>query len=179
MSDQPIQIHRPEPLIVAQVTSSSTMPVNRAEFVIPIPDPRLRTRISILQYVANAQAGVIEGSGVQGRLHLATRERDRGGRAGGLSFPLVNIVGTPSLGDVFPAFTDVNGGSWTWDGAGDEIYGKLGGFTTLSEKPLRFQLQVVYTPMVRLCPEEWKQVVAQGVPYSIVFYDTLINVTGT
>lgn len=172
---EPVQIHRPEPLIVMQQYGGETSGLTAATFVVPIPDPRLRTRISILEYVANNQAKVLEGTGVQGRIYLTSRERDRAGRAGGLAFPLVNIAGSLAAGEVFPASTDLNGGSWTWDGAGDEIWGRLGSFTSIADRPIRFQLQVTYTPMVRLCPEEWKNVVAKGVPYSLIFYDTLVN----
>lgn len=165
MNDE-IQIWRPDPLMLAEFRQNQSV---SAEFGCAIPDPRLRVRLTVLAYLSVNETTPSTPVTVAGAtIHLSAREKEALGRSGGLMLPVTNIVGTPSAGVPFPATSDVSGASWTWDGLGDEIYGKIFTPTTQSGTgTTRYQVQVVYTPMVRLCPAEWQRVKQQARLYAL------------
>lgn len=166
-----IQIHQPEPLLLASFSSLAGVS-QTVEFMAPCPDPRLRVRTSFIWMNQGAlpRAAAPAWAGVT--LHLGTYERSRYLRVPEV-FPLVNLVGTPSAGIPFPSASNNFGTSYTWDGPGEFIYGKMA-FDQATIAPVyamnRFLLQCTYTPMVRLCPDEWAYVKANANPYMIADY---------
>jgi hypothetical protein len=124
------------------------------KFRVPIPDSRLRVKISVLFIPV---AGNAPTSGVGGTLWLYEADDDQSG-VSGMSIGCTNIEGTQASPTAIPAASPLLGYSREFVSAGDAIEGVLAA-TSGGAMIGTWVLQVRYQPdAVRFTDEEWIEI---------------------
>ncbi len=156
------------PLVNVSAAGSGTANIS---FHVPVPDARLRTKVSLLFVPEAGSALTVDLTVGLGTLWLYEVERDRSGISG-IFLPAANIFGDAATPASIPS---AGGGA---SGAG--LYGYSREFQTLADgvqgafstKTFNqigtYYLQVTYAPYaVRFTPEEWDQITQQCNPSRI------------
>lgn len=131
-------------------------------FRVPVPDSRLRVKISIM-FIPVAGNYPLTGIASAGTLWLSEAEDDDSGVQGG-TIPCTNIEGTSAAPTSIPAANGLLGYSREFVSAGDNIQGV---FNVTPGGPMvgSWVLQTRYQPEgVRFTPEEWNEIVPQCNP---------------
>lgn len=144
------------------------------DFAVPIPDSRLRVKVTLLWVPADGLAYGLGFDQAQ-TLWLAEREEDRSGRRGGMA-PVANLFGTSSAPVSIAGDGSVSGFSREFNSAADEIFGRLTATKTGNGNIGRWMLQTRYQPDTFISDCEWELIK----PYcSPAARSDIINVPGT
>lgn len=158
-----VQKHRPEPVVLFTISGSGAVPANPdVYFYVPIPDSRLRVKVSLL-FVAPAGDTDPLDITTGANLWLFESEEERSGVTG-RSLPCTNLAGSTAAAPLaIPAAAPLLGYSREFVSAADAIEGRirmLANITTGS-----WILQTRYQPQsVRFTDEEWNEIVGQCQP---------------
>ncbi len=151
-----VQKIKTNPIVLATVATSAAVPTAASVyFRVPIPDSRLRTKVSVL-FIGPA-GNVMEYSIVGfANLWLFETEDDTSGVAG-RTIPTTNLEGTEAAPTGIAATAPLLGYSREFASAADNIEGK---FTILTNVTLgTWTLQTRYQPdAVRFTNEEWDEI---------------------
>lgn len=131
-----------------------------ATFRVPMPDSRLRVKITIL-FVPNAGAYPSSGLANTCTLWLCEAEQDISGVSGS-TFPCANIEGTSGTPSQFPVADGLLGYTREFISAADDIEGTFNCATSLVGN---WVLQCRYQPdSVRFTDAEWQEIASQCNP---------------
>lgn len=133
--------------------------IGTTDFKVPIPDSRLRVKLSIL-YILPGNTAV---SNLSSTLWLREADEDASGVTGAL-IPLADIEGTSAAPTAIPSNTALLGYSREFISAADYIVGTFA--TLLAPSALgSWVLQCRYQPQaVRFTDEEWEEIAANCNP---------------
>lgn len=147
------------PLIVfGGASGSGTQKI--VKFRVPVPDSRLRVKISILFI---PQAGLDPQSGLNGTIWIYETEDDISGTSG-KSIPSNNVEGTQAAPTAIPVTVPLQGYSREFITAADALEGELSAVSGLNMIGA-YVLQVRYQPdAVRFTAQEWKELMADCAP---------------
>jgi hypothetical protein len=151
----------PKPIVLARVAGLGTGNVVTSNFQVPMPDSRLRVKISLL-FIRAVAGGVTPAA----TLWLFENDDDASGGNGadGEQIALGNIEGTFSAPTAIPAAVGLNGYSREFFTAADYIGGQLRVIDTPAVAGA-WVLQARYQPQIVLGDAEWQIVVSQCSPH--------------
>jgi hypothetical protein len=169
------QFLAPKPQVLADFGASGT---GTAKFRIPMPDSRVRCKVSLIYDVVPTSANTAlprDITGVSHTIWMCLAEESYQGRIAG-PVPTQNIIINPGTGVLvtraapltIPSDAGVMGFSREFVTAGDNLYGELTtGF--VAAVPGRWMLYTRYQPDgIYLPPDEWQQIVGLCRPDVIV-----------
>lgn len=152
--------HVPPPRTLITFGASASGGPYEVQFKVPIPDSRLRVKITLL-YVRPAGSSAMDFTAT---LWLSERDLEDAGVAGSL-IPTTDIEGTSASPTTIPANTGLAGYSREFVTAGDYIVGRLVASPGAIEDLGSWVLQTRYQPdAVRFTHAEWQAIKAQANP---------------
>lgn len=148
--DPRIKRYDPPAVMLAALFSAGTGTV---DFAVPIPDSRLRVKVSVLWVPIDNIAYGFAFNTAQ-TLWVCEREEDRSGRRGGMA-PMGNLFGTQAAPLSIAGDGAVSGFSREFNTAADEIFGRLTCSTPTNTNFGRWMLQARYQPDTYISDCEW------------------------
>ncbi len=129
-------------------------------FQVPIPDSRLRVKISVLFVPPSG----IAASGLTGSIWIAEADRDESGVSGDL-IPLTNVEGTQAAPTAIPSAAGLQGYSREFVSAADFLEATCSFTSGGPSAGGSWVLQCRYQPQsVRFTNEEWEEIANQCNP---------------
>jgi hypothetical protein len=157
-----LQKHEPNPITLVTIATSSAVPSDASVyFHVPVPDSRLRVKISVLFIPPAGDAAEFDAT-TFASLWLYEVDEDASGVSGRF-IQTTNIEGTEASATAVPEAAPLLGYSREFVSAADAIEGKL---TILNNITFgTWVLQTRYQPdSVRFTNEEWDELVRQCQP---------------
>lgn len=154
--------HKYVPPVRSLITFGSGAGSATVKFRVPVPDSRLRVKISVL-FVPDAGNAASSGVALSSSIWLYEAEDDQSG-VSGMSLGATNIEGTQAAPTAIPAADPLLGYSREFVSAADAIEGVL---ASTAGGPMigTWVLQVRYQPnAVRFTNEEWTEIRNQCSP---------------